>query len=79
LPPGNYEFSATVPGFNRYNRPGLVVQVAVMMRIDIALEAGLPQESVTVTEAAPLLTVRRASALINNAARNEMLVERSTF
>jgi len=55
LPPGTYEVSVTVPGFKKYTRAGLQVQVAQTLRIDIALEVGATTESVTVTEAAPLL------------------------
>jgi hypothetical protein len=55
LPAGVYELSVTVPGFKKYVRQGLGVQVAQTIRIDIALEVGSAAESVTVTEAAPLL------------------------
>lgn len=55
LPAGTYEVSVTVPGFKKYVRQGLVVQAAQTFRIDIALEVGNASESVTVTEAAPLL------------------------
>ena len=55
LPAGTYEVSVTVPGFKKYVRAGLAVQVAQIIRIDIALEVGSASESVTITEAAPLL------------------------
>ncbi len=55
LPPGPYELSVAVPGFKRYTRGGLRVQVAQIVRIDVGLEVGTATESVTVTEAAPLL------------------------
>jgi hypothetical protein len=55
LPVGNYEISVTVPGFKKYVRQGLTVQVAQTLRIDITLEVGSAAESVTVTEVAPLL------------------------
>jgi hypothetical protein len=55
LPAGSYEISVTVPGFKKYTRQGLTVQVAQTLRIDVALEVGSAAESVTVTEAAPLL------------------------
>src|ERR1700682_734774 len=34
LPAGNYEVTATVPGFKKYVRRGLTVQVAQTVRID---------------------------------------------
>src|ERR1700681_4614121 len=49
LPAGNYEVSSTVPGFKKYVRRGLTVQVAQTVRIDVALEVGSASESVTVT------------------------------
>jgi hypothetical protein len=55
LPAGNYEISVAVPGFKKYVRQGLTVQVAQTLRIDIVLEVGSASESVTVTEVAPLL------------------------
>jgi hypothetical protein len=55
LPAGQYELSVTVPGFKRYVRQSLTVGVAQTFRVDIALEVGAASESVTVTEAAPLL------------------------
>jgi hypothetical protein len=55
LPVGFYELSVTVPGFKKFVRTGIQVQVAVTLRIDASLEVGTASESVTVTEAAPLL------------------------
>jgi hypothetical protein len=55
LPFGSYEISVTVPGFKKYVRQGLDVGVAQTLRIDIALAVGNAAESVTVSEAAPLL------------------------
>jgi hypothetical protein len=55
LPFGTYEISANVAGFKKYVRQGISVDVAQTLRIDITLEVGSATESVTVTEAAPLL------------------------
>src|SRR5258708_6107573 len=55
LPVGRYEVSVSVPGFKRYLRQGLTLQAAQTYRIDVMLEVGANSESVTVTEAAPLL------------------------
>jgi len=55
LPTGSYELSVTVPGFKKLVRPGLIVQAAQTIRVDATLEVGNAAESVTVTEAAPLL------------------------
>jgi hypothetical protein len=55
LPVGSYELSVTAPGFKRHIRQGLVVEVAQTVRVDVTLEVGSTSESLTVTEAAPLL------------------------
>ena len=55
LPAGTYELSAAVPGFKKYVRQGLTVQVAQVLRVDVALEVGAATESVTVQGDAPLL------------------------
>jgi hypothetical protein len=55
LPAGAYELSVTVPGFKKYVRAGLQVEVAGTLRIDATLEVGAASESVTVQAEAPLL------------------------
>lgn len=55
LPAGNYELRVSVMGFKEFIRQGLQVQNAQTMRIDIQLEVGNTSESITVTDAAPLL------------------------
>jgi hypothetical protein len=55
LPAGTYELSVAVQGFKKYVRQGLALQVAQIARIDVPLEIGSSSESITVTEAAPLL------------------------
>src|ERR1700722_17674308 len=55
LPAGEYEMSVKVPGCKPYVRPALTVDVAQPYRIDVPLEVAEQAETVTVTEAAPLL------------------------
>src|SRR5262245_52018331 len=55
LPVGTYELSAFLPGFKRFIRPGLVIGVAQVVRVDVKLEVGTAGEQVTVEAAAPLL------------------------
>lgn len=55
LPAGIYDLSVSVPGFKKYVRQGLQVEVAETARIDVALEVGSNTESITVEAAAPLL------------------------
>ncbi|HTR37706.1 MAG TPA: TonB-dependent receptor [Bryobacteraceae bacterium] len=55
LPAGTYQVSVTVPGFKKYVRDGLQVEVAGNLRVDILLEVGSASESITVEAAATLL------------------------
>src|SRR5215471_3424447 len=55
LPVGTYELSVTVPGFKKYIRQNIAVEVAQTVRIDVALEVGQATESVTVTAESSLL------------------------
>src|SRR5580658_10010151 len=48
LPAGNYELTVTVPGFKKYVRGGLQVEVAANIRVDVGLEVGSASESITV-------------------------------
>jgi hypothetical protein len=55
LPAGQYELSVAAPGFKKYLRPGITVEVAQVYRADVQLEVGSATESVTVSASAPLL------------------------
>jgi hypothetical protein len=65
LPPGNYEVKFTVPGFKTLNRGPLEVGARQTLRIDGALEVGGTTESVTVTDAAPLLITESSEISFN--------------
>ena len=55
LPAGVYQLVVMGPGFKRYVRQGLTVQVAQTLRIDVVLELGTASESITVQADAALL------------------------
>jgi hypothetical protein len=55
LPVGTYEVSVTVPGFKKYIRTGIGVEVAGTDRIDVTLEVGATTDSVVVNAEASLL------------------------
>lgn len=55
VPTGNYELFVAEQGFKRYIRSNLAVPVAQTLRVDVTLVIGSNTESITVTEAAPLL------------------------
>ena len=55
LPVGTYVFTVDAPGFKKFERPGLLVQVAETARVDAVLQVGASTETVTVNAEAPLL------------------------
>src|SRR5205085_1535288 len=65
IPAGVYQLSAELPGFKRYVRQGITVLVAQTLRLDIALEVGSNTESITITEAAPLLKTESSEVAHN--------------
>jgi hypothetical protein len=65
LPAGTYELSVTVPGFKKYVRENLTVEVAGNVRIDAVLEVGSAAESITVEAAAPLLKTEGGEVATN--------------
>jgi hypothetical protein len=70
LPTGNYELSVTVTGFKKYTRQGLFLPVAQTLRIDVSLEVGSNTESITVSEAAPLLKTESGELSHNVTSQN---------
>jgi len=55
VPRGNYSLTVTAPGFKNFVRPSIEVPVATTVRVDAIMEIGSAAESITVTDAAPLL------------------------
>ena len=55
LPVGTYELTVTVAGFKKFVRTNLVVEVAATVRVDANMEVGATNESITITDAVPLL------------------------
>lgn len=55
LPVGPYQITVTVAGFKKFVRSGITVPAAQVLRVDIPLEVGSENESVTVSAEASLL------------------------
>src|SRR5215212_10047612 len=55
LSPGTYTIEVSVPGFRKWVREGVVLQVKQRARVDVTLEIGGIQETTNVTAGAPLL------------------------
>lgn len=52
---GNYELTVEAAGFKKFVRSNLVVQTATDTRLDVTLQVGAVTDTITVTEATPLL------------------------
>ncbi|MEI9976375.1 MAG: carboxypeptidase regulatory-like domain-containing protein [Ignavibacteriota bacterium] len=61
LTPGLYQVEVTAPGFKRSVREGIEVRVADRLEINLTLEVGGSEQSVTVSAAAPLMNTESAS------------------
>ncbi len=55
LTPGNYKVTAELEGFKKYERPNVRLEVGRQATVDVTLEIGSLEESITVTTQAPLL------------------------
>jgi hypothetical protein len=65
LPAGTYDLAVTAPGFKKYVRPGILVEVATTVRVDATMEVGAATESVTVEAEAPLLKTESGEVSFN--------------
>ena len=82
LPPGVYSLRGSVQGFKTFEREGLRIATQTFATIDILLEVGTRQETITVTASAPLINTANAShADVIDARTLEMLpsVGRNVF
>jgi hypothetical protein len=61
LPPGTYTVEATAPGFKKLVRDKLEVRVADRLEVNITLEIGTAEQSITITAEAPLMNSESAS------------------
>jgi trimeric autotransporter adhesin len=61
VPPGTYTIKASLAGFKAYESRGVRVSTQQFLTLDLLLEVGTLQETVTVTGAAPLIDTTTAS------------------
>ncbi len=60
LPVGFYAVTISVPGFRKYVRSGIVLEVSRNARVDVVLEVGVIAEAVTIVADAPQLNLENA-------------------
>ncbi len=73
LPTGPYRLEASLQGFRSYVQTGIVLQVGGAPTVNIVLQVGNLEESVTVEGAAPLVDVK--STGISQVIENQRIVE----
>ena len=61
VPPGNYTVKAELTGFKTYENKAIRIAAQQFITLDIALEVGQLQETITVTGAAPLIDTSNAT------------------
>ena len=61
LTPGNYSVRAEAKGFKKLERQNVVLEVGKELRIDITVQPGAQEQTVTVTEAVPLVETTNAT------------------
>ncbi len=65
LPTGTYDLKVEADGFKQFDRAGLAVEPAIVLRIDIPLVVGATSDKITVTSEAPLLNTENAAYVHN--------------
>lgn len=55
LPGGQYQVSVEAPGFKKTVRSNLILQMSGQIKIDVAMEVGAVNESITITGESPIL------------------------
>ncbi|MEP7116873.1 MAG: TonB-dependent receptor [Acidobacteriota bacterium] len=61
VPPGTYSVKATLTGFKSYENKGIRIATQQFITLDVTLEIGTLQETITVSGAAPLIDTSNAS------------------
>jgi hypothetical protein len=61
LTPGNYTVRAEAKGFKKLDRQNVVVEVGKELRVDLTVQPGGQEQTVTVTEAVPLVDTTTAT------------------
>jgi len=74
LTPGSYVVRVEANGFRKIERTGIVLEVGKEVRVDLTVQPGEQAQTVTVTEAAPLVETSNATlgGTLNNADINDM-------
>ena len=73
LPVGSYNLTVEQPGFRKYERPNILLQANENIRVDVKLDIGNVQETVTVEAGRSQVDTR--SATLNHTVDSKRIVE----
>ena len=73
LPAGTYHLTVSLPGFKKYIRQNILVAATQTVRLDVELQVGAVEESITVNEDVPLLSTE--SGEISHTIQAQRLVD----
>src|SRR5690349_9325741 len=65
LPTGTYDLQVSDEGFRQFERKGLAVSPANVIRIDVLMQLGTTSDTVTVTDEAPMLKTENSATVYN--------------
>jgi len=65
LDPGEYEVTATLPGFNTTKSAPVLLQVGKLLKVDLTMAVAGVAESIQVTAESPTIDVKQATAATN--------------
>ncbi len=65
LPPGVYVLTAELSGFSQFRRENIQVRAGATFQVDIVMQLGSLQETITVSGEAPMLEVSRPVSALN--------------
>lgn len=65
LPPGTYTLSAELAGFSTVRREGVLLRAGANFQVDLTMQLGSLQETVTVTGDSPMIEVSNPSNVLN--------------
>jgi len=74
LIPGTYKVRAEFKGFQAVERPNILLQVGQDVRVDVALQPGEISQTITITEATPMMETTNATlgGTLNNQTINDL-------
>ncbi|PMP96659.1 MAG: hypothetical protein C0168_01730 [Candidatus Aminicenantes bacterium] len=65
LPPGKYTLTASLPGFKTIKQENIIITAGSSMVVDVKMEMGKLEETVTVTAAGPVVDAKTSTVATN--------------